>query len=601
MTTYVDAAERRSVARVPELSGAVLDGRYELQELIGEGSFGRVFRGHDRRLARPVAVKVIKPWWAEDPEWARAFEREAQLLASLSHDGIVAVYDVGAAPEGLYLVSELVGGGSLARRLADGPLTSVSARTVALELCRALGRAHARRIVHRDVKPENVLLTADGRVKVGDFGIARLAESTTEAPAGTIIGTPRYMAPEQARGGPLTPATDVYAVGVVLYEMLAGHPPFAGSSAVELALRHVSDPPPPLGDAVPPGLAAIVMRALAKDPAERFADGTAMAHALQAADVEADTVAVAPRVPVPAPAPAAPSRPAPWSDVPRPGAATRVGDPRSRRRNVNPAERRQRLVLLILVLGLIGGLAVAAVLLAPTHIRVPALTGLDRAQAQHRLRRSGLQGTFTSRYSDAAPGRVIAQRPAARARADSGNPVTVVLSAGPPPVRVPALIGTPAAAARARLAGLGLRAALVAVPAPGAATGNVVAQRPGAGGRLRRGSTMSLQVAETPQWRMLTTLSGTSSGQSVPYRIRGRQWRLVITMAYHGTCTFIFFCNGPSAQVVNLRTGHAVDSFDLGTGTAQNRVEPSGPGVYQLRVSAGSDTANWRVSVQDRY
>src|SRR5947209_16970273 len=152
MTTYVDPAERPIVARAPERSGAVLDGRYELRELIGEGSFGRVFRGHDRRLARPVAVKVIKPWWAEDPQWARAFEREAQLLASLSHDGIVAVYDVGAAPEGLYLVSELVEGGSLARRLGDGPLTPEAARIVSLELCRALGRAHAQRIVHRDVK-----------------------------------------------------------------------------------------------------------------------------------------------------------------------------------------------------------------------------------------------------------------------------------------------------------------------------------------------------------------------------------------------------------------------------------------------------------------
>jgi serine/threonine-protein kinase len=598
MTTSADAAERRSVARAPELSGAVLDGRYELRELIGEGSFGRVFRGYDRRLARPVAVKVIKPWWAEDPEWARAFEREAQLLASLSHDGIVAVYDVGDAPEGLYLVSELVEGGSLARRLAQGSLPAAEARTVALELCRALGGAHARRVVHRDVKPENVLLTADGRVKVGDFGIARLAESTTDAPAGTIIGTPRYMAPEQARGGPITPATDVYAVGVVLYEMLAGHPPFAGSSAVELALRHLSDPPPALGAAVPPRLAAIALRALAKDPAERFADAAAMARALQMVDTEAQTLTIAPRGPAPVPAAAVPPR---LPAAARPGEPTRIGDPRSRRRNVNPAERRQRAALLMLVLGLIGGLAAAAALLAPTHVRVPTLTGLDRAQAQGRLRRSGLRGAFVSRYSAVATGRVIAQRPAARASVESGDPVTVVLSAGPPPVRVPALIGTPAAVARTRLTGLGLHAALTAVPAPGATTGDVVAQRPAAGERLRRGSTLSLQVAAVPQWRPLTSVSGSGSGSSVPFRIRGAHWRLVITMAYQGTCTFIFFCNGPSAQVVELRTGRTVDSFDLGTGTAQSRVEASGPGVYGLRVSAGSDTARWRIGVEDRF
>ena len=161
MTTYVDAAERRAVARAPELSGAVLDGRYELHELIGEGSFGRVYRGRDRRLARPVAVKVIKPWWAEDPAWARAFEREAQLLASLSHDGIVAVYDVGDGAGG-----PLPGQRARRRRQPRPPAGRAGRcrrprrRAVALELCRALGRAHAGRVVHRDVKPENVLLAA---------------------------------------------------------------------------------------------------------------------------------------------------------------------------------------------------------------------------------------------------------------------------------------------------------------------------------------------------------------------------------------------------------------------------------------------------------
>ena len=266
---------------MPDLSGRVLDDRYELEAIVGEGTFGRVYRGRDRRLGRAVAVKVIKPWWAEDPEWVRAFERETQLLASLSHHGVVAIFDVGAAPEGHYLVSELVEGGSLARRLRAGPLPAAEARRIAAGLCRALGRAHAGRIVHRDVKPENVLLAHDGTVKVGDFGIARLAESTTEVPAGTIVGTPRYMAPEQARGGPVTPATDVYAAGVVLYEMLAGRPPFAGQSAVELALRHVTDPPPPLPDGVPDDLASVVARALAKEPAARYADGETMARALE--------------------------------------------------------------------------------------------------------------------------------------------------------------------------------------------------------------------------------------------------------------------------------------------------------------------------------
>src|SRR5205085_1375273 len=181
----------------------------------------------------------IKPWWAEDPNWVRTFEREAQLLASVNDPGIVQIFDVGSAPEGLYYVTEVVEGQSLVDRLRDGPLDSAEAREVAEQLARALASAHARRVVHRDVKPANVLIAADGRIKVTDFGVAQLAEGSSEGAGGTIAGTPRYMAPEQARGEAATPATDVYGLGVVLYEMLAGHPPFDGSSPVELAFRHV--------------------------------------------------------------------------------------------------------------------------------------------------------------------------------------------------------------------------------------------------------------------------------------------------------------------------------------------------------------------------
>src|SRR5581483_8112208 len=184
----------------PDLSGYALDGRYELHAVIGEGAFGRVYSGRDRRLERQVAIKLIKPWWAEDPEWVRSFEREAQLLARVSDPGIVQIFDVGHAPEGLYYVSELVEGESLAVRLRHGPLPAWEAAGIAEQLCRALGRAHAQSVVHRDVKPANILLSTDGQVKVGDFGVARLAEGSTDGASATIVGTPRYMAPEQAQG-----------------------------------------------------------------------------------------------------------------------------------------------------------------------------------------------------------------------------------------------------------------------------------------------------------------------------------------------------------------------------------------------------------------
>src|SRR5271154_3212861 len=234
------------MSRAPDLSGSALDDRYELHALIGEGAFGRVYRGRDRRLARTVAVKVIKPWWAEDPVWVRRFAREAQLLASLSDPGIVQIYDVGEAAEGLYYVAELVDGNSLAERLQRGALAPDSAAAVGEQLCRALGRAHEQGIVHRDVKPANILLSRDGTLKVGDFGVARLTQSGTNAASATVIGTPQYMSPEQARGERTSAASDVYGAGIVLYEMVAGRPPFAGEAAVLVALHHLRDAPPPL-------------------------------------------------------------------------------------------------------------------------------------------------------------------------------------------------------------------------------------------------------------------------------------------------------------------------------------------------------------------
>src|SRR6202453_4020774 len=249
---------------VPDLSGSALDDRYELHAVIGEGAFGRVYEGRDRRLERPVAVKVIKPWWAEDPSWVSDFERETRLLARISDPGIVQIYDVGHAPEGRYYVSELVSGENLAQRLSRGPIAPWQAAGIAAQLCRALAGAHAQRIVHRDVKPPNILLSNSGQVKVGDFGVAGLGEGSSGGGSQTIVGTPSYMAPEQSRGRPVSPATDVYSAGVVLYEMVAGVRPFSAESAVDLALCHLQDPPPALPASVPEPLRQIIARALAK-------------------------------------------------------------------------------------------------------------------------------------------------------------------------------------------------------------------------------------------------------------------------------------------------------------------------------------------------
>ena len=266
--------------RTRDLIGTLVDNRYELRSLLGEGAFGTVYLGQDRRLARIVAIKLIKPSWAEDPEWVKSFVQEARMLARVSDPGIVQIFDVGRGSEGPYYVAEFVDGESLASRLRRGPLQPRAACDLAAQLSRALGHAHEQRVVHRDVKPANILISSRGQVKVGDFGVARLTGSTTESPPSMILGTPRYMAPEQARGRPTTPATDVYSVGVVLYEMLAGRTPFNGDSPVAIALAHETQSPPPLPESVPQPLARVVTRALEKDPERRCPDGHALARAL---------------------------------------------------------------------------------------------------------------------------------------------------------------------------------------------------------------------------------------------------------------------------------------------------------------------------------
>ncbi len=582
--------------------------------MIGEGAFGRVYRGVDRRLARTVAVKVIKPWWAEDTAWVERFQREAQLLARVSDPGIVQIFDIGHAEEGPYYVAELVDGPSLAERLLDGPLEPDEARELAEQLCDALGSAHAQGVVHCDVKPANVLLARDGTLKVGDFGVARLAGGTSQALASTVAGTPRYMSPEQARGRPTSSATDVYSAGVVLYEMLSGEPPFMHGSAVELGLRHLQDPPAPLPDHVPSGLREIVDRALEKDPSERWHDGAQMASALRALQPVSGPVGAH------RPLPAEPATAA----APRTGATAVLDEPATVRvsaterqaaptklipRRTPPPEgprprvyRRRRIALAAVVLAACAGALIVVMLAdASGHTTVPDLRGLPRGGVEARAKRLDVHPAFLASYSESTPGIAIAQSPAAGSRVSAGSTVRVTLSAGPPPVSVPGVVGQSAAAAQMALSASGLRSRASEVVAPTTTPGIVVAQSPAASGKAPRGSTVALSVAETPRWRTLTTFSGVDNGQSVPFRILGREWRVLYSMSYTETCELIFVCSGPSAKVHDEQGGPSFGSFELGEGSEQTHTFTSGPGLYSLDVSGGNDTARWTMTVEDHY
>ncbi|MFF2043171.1 protein kinase [Kitasatospora sp. NPDC058170] len=296
--------------------GAVLGGRYTLTEWIGGGGMGAVWRADDRVLGRQVAVKVLHAGLLEEGTFARRFRREAQLLAAISHPGIVEVHDYGesgGAEDGgaegeriAYIVMELVEGRPLDKVLAeDGPMSPERALGMLATALDALHAAHQQEIVHRDVKPSNLMLGADGRVTVTDFGIARALVSTTLTATNVVIGTALYMAPEQAGGGGVTPVSDLYSLGVVGYELLTGTPPFTGESVVEVALKHVQQPAPELAEEFPQAVREFVARALAKAPGDRFADAAAMAAAARAAvgDRSVPVAAVVRAVPPAAPVP----------------------------------------------------------------------------------------------------------------------------------------------------------------------------------------------------------------------------------------------------------------------------------------------------------
>jgi serine/threonine-protein kinase len=256
------------------VQGDVIAGRYELLELIGKGGMSSVYKAHDRLLDRQIAVKILHPHFTEDEEYVERFRREARAVAQLSHPNIVTVIDRGEDEGRQYIVFEYVEGENLKQLLErTGPMPVRDALLLALQMARALAFAHGRGLVHRDVKPQNVLLNADGQAKMTDFGIARSIDVQGVTITGTVLGTSEYIAPEQARGERVDAQTDVYSLGVVLYELLVGGVPYEGETFVTVALKHVNEPVPPVLERrpdVPPRVALAVERAMAKSADERF-------------------------------------------------------------------------------------------------------------------------------------------------------------------------------------------------------------------------------------------------------------------------------------------------------------------------------------------
>jgi serine/threonine-protein kinase len=266
-------------------SGTTLGDRYLLHERIATGGMGDVWRAEDSVLGRTVAVKVLLPALLEDPGFIARFRAEARTMAALNHPGIVDVYDYGHSDGVAYLVMQYVQGEALSDLLDQlGPLAPGHTMRVVAQAGDALHAAHVHGIVHRDVKPANLLIRPDGRLALSDFGIALSPHAAALTDAGEMMGTASYLAPEQVSGGPVTPATDVYALGVVAYQCLAGHRPFEGDSPMTIAMMQINDEPPPLPTTLPAGVRMVVLRALAKDPAARWTSAAEMADAARAAE-----------------------------------------------------------------------------------------------------------------------------------------------------------------------------------------------------------------------------------------------------------------------------------------------------------------------------
>ena len=343
-----------------------LGDRYELHQLIAAGGMGQVWRGLDIALHRPVAVKVLRSEYTGDPTFLARFRAEAQHAASLSHPNIAAVFDYGEeiAQDGTgetlaYLVMELVEGEPLSALLArEGALGAETTLSILRQTSFGLGESHAAGMVHRDVKPGNILVRPDGSVKITDFGIAHSARSVALTRTGQVIGTPQYLSPEQAEGRPATPASDVYALGLIGYECLVGHPAFEGDNPVTIALKQVRQDPAPLPGELPPDVRELINRAVHKVPAARFADGAAFLAAID--DIQAGRPLAA------APTTVAVALPGPREPDTDTGATRAVSRPPT-------ARHRSRVAMVILpVLGLLAGAGIAVALLQALTDNTPA-------------------------------------------------------------------------------------------------------------------------------------------------------------------------------------------------------------------------------------
>jgi beta-lactam-binding protein with PASTA domain/predicted Ser/Thr protein kinase len=511
------------------LINTLFDGRYRILRKLGSGGMANVYLAEDEELGRRVAIKILNDRHASDESFVERFRREAKNAAGLSHPNIVSVYDRGEAEGTYYIAMEYLEGRSLKDRIvSEGPLPISAAIEVTRQILRAVGFAHARGIVHRDIKPHNVLLAQDGpgdneRFKVTDFGISRTtASQMTEA--GSIVGTAQYLSPEQARGAAVDQRSDIYSVGIVLYELLTGRLPFTGDTPLEIAMKHLSEipkPPSEIRPDIPADLDMVVLRALAKDPADRYESAQEMERELArvagGGGVTAETADAATAVL----SGAGLADTAPTMVSRRPVVAPRTAEPyRSDYYEYEEPPRKRRPVwpwllgILVLAGALVAGFYVwdqiQDEISGTKPVIVPFVEGQRWPEARQNIRRADLRPVKVNRpHESVALGIVFRQTPEAGERVPKGNAVRIFVSTGKPRVPVPDVLGAREADAVVTLRAAGLvpdTRDIFSDQSPG----TVTAQDPKGGTSVVKGTTVRINISKGQQNRGIPSVIGLS-------------------------------------------------------------------------------------------
>ncbi len=492
--------------------GNLLGNRYEIISQLGGGGMALVYKARDTLLNRQVTVKVLRPEYTGDEEFVSRFRKEAQAVAKLSHPNIVSVYDVGQAGDIYYIVMEYVEGRNLKQIIKEqGRLTVSQATSVARQICDGLQHAHLNGIVHRDIKPHNILVTDSGRIKVTDFGIAQMMSSVTTTDSGAIVGSVHYFSPEQARGETTGAKSDIYSVGVVLYEMLTGKVPFTGESPIAIVLKHIQDkplPPSALNPQVSPELERVVLRAMEKDLTMRYKTAGDMARDLSrlGADGSAEKAGAAAEDEF----------------------ATRVMNGpviytrENNEENDLPAYKRKKrkmrplvkILIIAAVLGLLAGGGYGLnVYLNVEEVKVPDVKNLSLTDAQKKLQANNLNMETVFRYDlKVAAGYVISQEPLAHRRVKRNATVTLAVSQGPEFAVVPNVVKKELEAARIELENAGFKVAPVEQFSSEVPAAAVIGQSPEGDTQAVKGSTVKLTVSKgtEPKPVLVPDLTGLS-------------------------------------------------------------------------------------------